>query len=242
MRWLFRFLALMALVPLVALPTAWAAEQRWQPLPWEKDFQGWRTIQKALADGKGEEFVRAFSGLKANTFMGENEFQAVVKTAQWVAAHAKARKIPSPPGIVFGEANVMYDEISTSVFLSGVAPLTEANFAILLCSLLRHHTYGGLTPDRVFVAVAFQPDPHRKHRVTVHKAWVLYRSPDQKWWHILPQYGENQYPGEPPKGFTTELPLKEKDREKTVLVYFNDKVVKGGQDLLQPAAEGEKEE
>jgi len=242
MRSLFRSLALMALVPLVVLPATWAGEQKWEPLSWEKDYLGWRRVRTALADGKGDEFVRRLGNLRRDNFNGETELEAVRRAALWFSLHAVPRQIPPSYGLALGAADTIFQTIQTG--FNPKAPLSEATFSILLCSALRFHTAGGLPPDRVFVALNLQPHERLKHRVTVQKAWVLYRSPDQKWWHILPQYGEGKYTGNPPEKFSTELPVPENLRDKTVLIYFNDQKVRtnqAGQQLLQ-ADEKDKDE
>jgi len=89
---------------------------------------------------------------------------------------------------------------------------------------------GGIPAERVYVAVAVHLVPRRR-QVRLVRSWVAYLPPQaQNWWHLLPQYGENKYASK--EALKRALRSDSPQPGNTVLFYFNDLTVRGGDQLF----------
>jgi hypothetical protein len=152
-------------------------------------------IQRALGDGEGSEFVRPIPGLAPTTFRGSSEFEAVEAVVKWVAE------------------NYLYEEDTGEVWTPSDEMYTRLkgdceDWAVLLASLLRFHTQGGIPAERVWVAINAVASPGRG--VVAGHAWVGYKPQKGGMVHIEP--GSTILYHQAPKG----------------MLNFNDSWVEGG--------------
>jgi len=177
-------------------------------LLWADDYSGWDVIRPLLLDGEGSEFVRPITGLQADEFTGASEFEAVQAAANWVSENYS---YVLDEGEVWTSSDQMYARLTGDC----------EDWAILLCSLLRFHTDGGIPAKRVWVAINLVQKPGVG--VYAAHAWVGYRLERGGMAHIEPANGVF-YRGQP-KG----------------MLEFNDQTVKGGGQFLagKPRGSGE---
>ena len=185
---------------------------------------GWDEIRDDLIDGDGAEFIVEIGALGPDAFTGATEMEAVLAAADYVAAHMVYVSDPSPPGDVWESSDRLYQEIVDN----GVGTGDCEDFSILLCALLRFHTYGGIPADRVWVQAGMiavppatpygaPPPPIFGHAIVVYKAergGIFY---------IEPQWG-----GIPYRGCLPSLINMPYFAGESAMLRFNDEWVKGG--------------
>jgi hypothetical protein len=130
------------------------------------DYRGWGNIKTALEDGNGSEFVKK---LKLPSY----HFSSVEEAYNWVTSHFLYESDPNPPDI-WKSSSVLYLDIILKNFCKGDCE----DFSILLCALLRFHTSGGISDNKVWVAVG-------KVKYGIH-AWVEYIDNNDIIWVLDP--------------------------------------------------------
>jgi len=132
------------------------------------EYRGWNNIKDALADGDGSEFVM-------NIGLPSDRFSTFEEAFSWVISHMSYKSDPNPPDVWTSSTNLY-----TKIVIEGQGRGDCEDYAILLCALLRYHTSGGISEDRVWVAVDQVPGG-------VH-AWVQYIDEDGIQWNLDPLY------------------------------------------------------
>lgn len=130
------------------------------------EYSGINKINNALSDGNGDEFVM-------NIGMSAYRFSTVREAYDWVISHMIYEEDPNPPDIWTSSLR-QYGEI----IFQGVGKGDCDDYAILLCSLLRFHTSGGISEDRVWFAV-------NQIKGGYH-AWVQYIDENGDYWILDP--------------------------------------------------------
>jgi transglutaminase-like putative cysteine protease len=127
-------------------------------------YYGWDgTPSLPESNGITLELIKPIPGLSNNEFNGATELEAVQQAADWVAANMQYQ----PDN---GETWTPSDEQYAENPRTG----DSEDYAILLCALLRFHTYGGtISADRVWVSATFENKPGIGNVVT--QAWVEYK-------------------------------------------------------------------